>query len=92
MSPTPLLLLLELVLLLPVFFIIIRHGVDDLMVVVSVVRGRGLARPVQSGELGGADLLRAGGTSHPSRVLRPTNLRWAATGGQEALGHGWALL
>lgn len=54
----------------------------------SIVRGRLFASTIQTGELGGADLLRAGGAGHANRVLRPALLCRAAAGGQEALGHG----
>ena len=93
---TFLLLLLELVLLLAVLLVILRQvGVGRLVVVVvvvSVVRRRGLARAVQPGELGGADLLGAGSSGSTPRVLRPPLLRGAAAGGQEALCHGCSAL
>ena len=59
---------------------------------VTVVRRRGLARAVQSGKLGGADLLGAGGAGGTPWVLRPPLLRGAAAGGQEALCHGCSAL
>ncbi len=88
---TAFLLLLKLVLLLVVLLFVIGHRVGRL-VVVSVVRGWGVARTVQAWELNGADLFRARGTSHAPGMLRPPLLRRAAIGWQEALRHLCAAL
>ena len=70
--------------------LIVRHYVGRL--VEAVVGGWGLARAVQPGKLGGADLLRAGGAGEPAAMLHPAVLTGAAGGGQEALGHAASLM
>lgn len=82
---TPFFLLLKLSFFLAMVFLIIRHDVGRL---VEDVMGRGgLARAVQSWELGGADLLRAGGAGQSAAMLCPAVFTGAAGGRQEALGH-----
>lgn len=85
---TPFLLLLELVLLLAVLFVIVGDVGVGRLVVMSIVRRRWFPGAVQPGEFGGADFLRARGAGHAPGVLGPALLCGAATGGQEALGHG----
>ena len=89
---TPFLLLLELVLLLAVFFVIVRHISVRCLMVMTIVRRWRLAGAIQPRELGGTDLLRAGGACHAPWVLSPALLCRAAAGGQEALSHGCSAL
>lgn len=70
--------------------LIVRHYIGRL--VEAVVGGWGLARAVQPGKLGGADLLGAGGACEPAAMLHPAVLTGAAGGGQEALGHAASLM
>lgn len=57
----------------------------------AVMGRRGLASAVQSGKLGRADLLRAGGSGKTTAMLHPAVLTRAAGGGQEALSHSASL-
>lgn len=69
--------------------LIVRHYIRGL--VQDVMGWRGFARAVQAGELGGADLLRAGRPCQRAAMLGPAVLPRAAGGRQEALGHAGAL-